>query len=227
MTTVLVFALAGLLITISAIAARGTDLRSDRNLSLRELIVEQGHRNTELQRELETLRAEVDELSQRDLTLGPLADQLTQAATYASTLPVAGDGMRVTLNDAPPDVKPAGVDDDALVVHQQDIQSVVNALWAGGAEAMTVQGQRVIATTGIKCVGNTVVLHGIPYAPPYVIEAIGDQASLERALDEAPAVQIFQQYVDAYGLGYEQERRGNIEMPGYAGTLGLEHARIR
>ena len=44
---------------------------------------------------------------------------------------------------------------------------MVNALWRGGAEAMTIQGQRVISTTGIKCVGNTVVLHGIPYAPPY------------------------------------------------------------
>ena len=52
-------------------------------------------------------------------------------------------------------------------MHQQDIQAVVNALWAGGAEAMTIQGQRVISTTGIKCVGNTVVLHGVPYSPPY------------------------------------------------------------
>jgi len=84
-------------------------------------------------------------------------------------------------------VKPAGVDDDDLVVHQQDIQGVVNALWSGGAEALTIQGQRVIATTGIKCVGNTVVLHGVPYAPPYVIEAIGDQAALESALEQLAA----------------------------------------
>ena len=56
---------------------------------------------------------------------------------------------------------------------------MVNALWSGGAEAMTIQGQRVIATTGIKCVGNTVVLHGVPYAPPYVISAIGDPEKLQ------------------------------------------------
>ena len=52
---------------------------------------------------------------------------------------------------------------------------MVNALWSGGAEAMTIQGQRVISTTAVKCVGNTVVLHGIPYAPPYVISAIGNR----------------------------------------------------
>ena len=59
---------------------------------------------------------------------------------------------------------------------------MVNALWSGGAEAMTIQGQRVISTTGVKCVGNTVVLHGIPYAPPYVISAIGNPDRLRAAL---------------------------------------------
>ena len=68
---------------------------------------------------------------------------------------------------------------DQLVVHQQDIQAVVNALWSGGAEAMTLQNQRVVSTTGIKCVGNTVVLHGVPYAPPYEITAIGDLDALQ------------------------------------------------
>ena len=57
---------------------------------------------------------------------------------------------------------------------------MVNALWSGGAEAMTLQKQRVISTTGIKCVGNTVVLHGVPYAPPYEITAIGDLDALQR-----------------------------------------------
>ena len=76
--------------------------------------------------------------------------------------------------DAPEDViNSSSQDIELLIVHQQDIQAVVNALWAGGAEAMTVQGQRVVSTTGIRCVGNTVVLHDVPYAPPYVISAIG------------------------------------------------------
>ncbi len=224
--TIVVCVLAGLLITISALAARGTDLRSDRNLSLRELIVQQGQRNTELQGEIDALRGEVDELSGKDLDLGDLRRRVAQAEQQASAAPVEGPGMRVMLTDAPADVKPAGVDDDALVVHQQDIQAVMNALWDGGAEAMTLQGERVISTTGVKCVGNTVVLHGVAYAPPYVVEAIGDTDRLTEALDSARAVQIYRQYVDAYGLGFQTETVPTIEMPGYTGVLGVTHARV-
>lgn len=223
-TTVLVFVVSGLLITVSAIAARGTDLRSDRNLSLRDLIISQAQRNTELQADVDRLRAEVDELSSQDFSLGQIRRETEAAELAASTSAVAGPGVRVTLADAPTDVKPAGVDDDDLVVHQQDIQAVVNALWAGGAEAMSIQGQRVVSTTGIKCVGNTVVLHGVPYAPPYVIEAIGDADAMEQALGDADAVQIYRQYVDAYGLGYTQERVDDVQLPALSGVLGIQHA---
>ena len=104
--------------------------------------------------------------------------------------------MTVDAHDAPQEALDQAAEDDErqrrqLVVHQQDIQAVVNALWAGGAEAMTIQGQRVMATTGIKCVGNTVVLHGVPYSPPYRIAAVGDPADLLAALAASD-------YIDAY-----------------------------
>ena len=118
-----------------------------------------------------------------------------------------------------------GIEPDLLVVHQQDIQAVVNALWSGGAEAMTIQGQRVISTTAVKCVGNTVVLHGIPYAPPYVISAIGDQARLRAALAESEPIQIYQQYVEAYGLVFREESEPKAEFPAHEGSLDLVHAR--
>ena len=125
------------------------------------------------------------------------------------------------LSDAPLSVKPAGVADELLIVHQQDIQAVVNALWTGGAEAMTIQSQRVTSRTGVKCVGNSVVLHGVPYAPPYEIVAIGDQARLEQALADSAAVTIYRQYVDAYGLGFSQ-RRGTPRLPVHRVVLVLE-----
>lgn len=223
--TVLVCVLAGLMITVSAIAARGTDLRSDRTADMRDLIVTQGQRNEELRGEVTRLTGEVGELTQERPGSELLNRKLANTELEASLPAVDGPGVRVSLSDAPNDVKPAGVDDDALVVHQQDIQAVTNALWAGGAEAMTIQGQRVIATTGVKCVGNTVVLHGVPYAPPYVIEAIGDADAMMRALDDARAVQIYRQYVDAYGLGYSADRVGTLELPAYAGSTTLRFAR--
>ena len=92
------------------------------------------------------------------------------------------------------------------MVHQQDVQAVVNALWAGGAEAMTLMGQRVVSTSAVRCVGNTVVLHGRVYSPPFVVTAVGDPDALRGALDGDPGVQYFQTFVDRFGLGYAVER---------------------
>ena len=225
--TVLVFVLAGLMITVSAVAARGTDLRRDRSADLRDLIVSQGDRNAELQTRLSLLNDEVSALSAARPGSDDLAAALATAEEQAGLSAVVGPGLRVTLTDAPAEVKPAGVSDDALVVHQQDIQAVVNALWTGGAEAMTIQGQRVIATTGIKCVGNTVVLHGVPYAPPYVIETIGDVDDLRAGLDASEAVRIYRQYVDAYGLGYDVSSRDQIDMPAFQGSVSLPYSSER
>ncbi len=222
--TVAVCVLAGVMMTVAALAARGTDLRSDRTADMRDLIVTQSSRNEELRGDVAALTDEVRALAGRQPGGGELTERLAVAEEAAGLTDLVGPGLRVTLTDAPTDVKPAGVSDDALVVHQQDIQAVVNALWAGGAEAMTIQGQRVISTTGIKCVGNTVVLHGVPYAPPYVIEAIGDADSLLAAINDSPSIQIYKQYVDAYGLGYAVDRVAAIEAPAFSGSVGLRFA---
>jgi uncharacterized protein YlxW (UPF0749 family) len=135
----------------------------------------------------------------------------------------------VALDDAPPAARdrppppglPAPVADD-LVVHQQDIQGVVNALWAGGAEAMTIMGQRVVATTAVRCVGNTLLLHGAVYSPPFVVRAIGDPTRLRAALDDSASVGVFRQYVDAYGLVFSTRDDPRLELPAYSGSVELD-----
>lgn len=222
--TVAVCVLAGVMMTVAALAARGTDLRSDRTADMRDLIVTQSSRNEELRRDVAALTEEVGGLAGRQPGNSELTERLAVAEEAAGLTDLVGPGLRVTLTDAPADVKPAGVSDDALVVHQQDIQAVVNALWAGGAEAMTIQGQRVTSATGIKCVGNTVVLHGVPYAPPYRIEAMGDVPALQSALDSSEAVKVYKEYVTAYRLGWAVADAGQVTMPAYKGTLAITHA---
>jgi uncharacterized protein YlxW (UPF0749 family) len=90
---------------------------------------------------------------------------------------------------------------------------------------MTIQGQRVISTTGIKCIGNTVVLHGIPYSPPYVITAVGDPASMLTEINESPYIDIYLDYVESYGLGWDVLPHSEVEVPAYEGSLDLEYAR--
>ena len=84
---------------------------------------------------------------------------------------------------------------------------------------MTLQGQRVISTTGIKCVGNTVMLHGVPYSPPYRISAIGDPFRLRASLDASDYVDAYLTVVAEHSLGYAVTR-GHCEpgLPGYAVT---------
>ena len=222
--TALICAVAGLMIVVSSINARGTDLRPGRNTELVDLVQQQTRTNAELQDRLAEERRGVDELTAAERPPGqddPAARDLPQQAGLTA---LRGPAVSVVLTDAPPEVAPPGVEGDLLVVHQQDIQSVVNAMWAGGAEAMTIQGQRVISTTGIKCVGNTVVLHGIPYAPPYVITAIGDQGQIDAALEGSTYLEVYRQYVRAYGLGYQQRRLSNAEVPAYRGSTKLRWA---
>ena len=140
-----------------------------------------------------------------------------------------GPGVTITLDDAPKEkLAEAGDDLNAvseLLVHQQDIQAVANALWAGGAEAMTIQGQRVVSTTGIKCVGNVVILHGVPYSPPYRISAIGPTDQMLSSVTTSPSLQLYLDVVQSSQLGWDVAVDDSMDMPGYIGSTDLEYAR--
>jgi uncharacterized protein YlxW (UPF0749 family) len=143
-------------------------------------------------------------------------------------VPVRGPALRVTLDDAKLEggEVPAGQDPDNYVIHQQDVQAVVNALWAGGAEAMMLQDQRVVSTSAVRCVGNTLILQGRVYSPPYVITAIGDVPRMHHVLDTDPQVDILRQWSVAVGLGYDVAEPGEQTFPAYAGSITPEFAEV-
>jgi uncharacterized protein YlxW (UPF0749 family) len=220
---------AGLLFATSATNARGTDLRPSRNTTLAGLVEEQSRRSASLTRQHAALTQDIERLQAQQGSIAPaLADQLKTLSSQVGTTPVTGPGLTVTLNDAPSQVVKDNPDIDAdwLVIHQQDIQAVVNALWAGGADAISIQNHRVISTTGIKCVGNSVVLHGVPYLPPYRITAIGDRNRLQKALDASKYIDNLQDYVLRFQLGYEVKPQASVAMPAYEGTLDLQSATV-
>lgn len=141
---------------------------------------------------------------------------------------VAGPGIVVELWDATPpaDLPGSGLHPDDLVVHQQDLEAVLNAMWAGGAEALMIQDQRIISTSSVRCVGNVLLLHGRHYSPPYRVSAIGDPQTLRAAVESAPGVQVYRQYVEAYGLGWSLAHEDDIEMPAYTGPMRVDHAQV-
>jgi uncharacterized protein YlxW (UPF0749 family) len=110
------------------------------------------------------------------------------------------------------------------VVHQQDVQSVVNAMWAGGAEAMMIMDQRVLTTSAVRCIGNTLLLQGRTYSPPFVVTAIGDQDEFVRQLAASPQVGVFQDAVAAFGLTFSVRGQESVELPAHSGVPTMEYA---
>ncbi len=226
-----VFVLAGLLATTSAQTARGTDLRSDGRTETADLIREQQYRAQRQEADVARLRAQVQQLTAQAAPVGSrlksLDDRSAAIGLVAGIRPVSGRAVQVVLDDAHPpgDKLPDGFSPDDLVVHQQDLQAVVNALWSAGAEAMMLMDQRVISTSAVRCVGNVLILQNRVYSPPYRVTAIGDPAAMQRALEDSPALQIYRQYVDAVGLGYSVKDLGRRTFPGYEGSLLMQRAR--
>lgn len=226
----LVLAAAGLLFTTSAATSRGTQLRSER-ADLASLIAAEDVRVRARGQQVAALDEEVAALAQANIrnrrSIESLEERSASVVTAAGLSAVVGPGLSVTLDDAPRDAAvPAGVGPDDLVVHQQDVQAVVNALWAGGAEAMMLMDQRVISTSAVRCVGNTLILQGRVYSPPYRIQAIGDVDRLRSALDASPQIAYYLQYVASLRLGWSVESQRRLRMPAYAGSLALAHARV-
>jgi uncharacterized protein YlxW (UPF0749 family) len=224
-------ALAGLLFTTTANTAAGTRLRDDRRPELTRVIAErkaqvaeQTSVVNELQREIDRITAAEAGSDDRIAAQQRRADDVREAAGMTA---LHGPGIRVELDDAPRRANgalPAGARPDDLVVHQQDVQSVVNALWAGGAEAMVIMNRRVISTSAVRCVGNTLLLHGEVFSPPFEIRAIGDTARMRSTLDADPGVRAFRDSADAYDLGFVVEDQSDIVAPAYPGPASLDHA---
>ena len=223
--TAVVALLAGLLFATNAQVFAGDADRHPQDLE--GLARAETSRLETLERENARLRGEIQSYVRR-AAVDPEASAAGElAAQAAGQGALEGPGLSVELWDAPQqtDGLAASLPPDTLVVHQQDIEAVMNALWAGGAEAMTVQGHRVVSTTGVRCVGNVLNIAGRTYSPPYQIQAIGDPADLRRALLASPDVQTYLDYVDAIRLGWSV-RATTVQAPAYAGPLTLTHARV-
>ncbi|CAM3320819.1 Uncharacterized protein YlxW (UPF0749 family) [Stackebrandtia soli] len=224
-------AAAGVLFTVTATAADGTTLRTDEDVRLRELIPQRDDEVVRLEDRAARLRDEVDALAEAAAGDDEVAAELDRAQLYmyaAGLVPVRGPGVVVSLDDAPRqgDQLPAGATVDDVVVHQQDVQAVVNALWAGGAEAMTIMGVRVVSTTAVRCVGNTLLLHGRVYSPPFVIAAIGNNEAMSNALDASRGVRAFRSAAEAFGLGYSMTGDSDISMPAFDGQVEMNDAKV-
>lgn len=221
----MVFALIGVMLVTAATTSQGTDLRAQRNVALRDLVREASATVRALDAQVTEAQARVDALAAGAAGPTPASAQ----ARRAGLEPMSGRGVRVLLDDAPPrdpdDPLWATLSADDVIVHQADVQAVINALWRGGARGIQVMDQRLVATSAVQCVGNTLLLQGQVYSPPYVITAVGPPRALRAALAADPQVAAYRSWAEVVGLGYEEERVDAVELPAYTGPVSAAYAR--
>lgn len=218
------FAIVGLLFAVSALTASGTDLRSDTG-ALKDLVAQRAAAVDERQQQASTLQKQVRTVMREQRGSATVRAQraIDRLSAPSGLLPLTGQGVSVSLDDADPKGNEEASPDD-LVVHQQDLQAVVNAMWRGGALGVQVMDQRLINTSAVRCVGNTLILQGRVYSPPFTVTAVGDPSSIERALADDDYLRGYQAAVEFFGLGYEQNRVDTVTLPAYEGSLDFRFA---
>jgi uncharacterized protein YlxW (UPF0749 family) len=225
----LVCLLAGLLLAATHGVSGGAEIRRSDAPRLVDLVREAQSSVSRLSAQREALSNKIDSTHGRssNTALAAMLKRAAELAGEADMDPVHGPGLVVTLNDAQRDANgrfPRDASPDDLVVHQQDIEAVLNAMWSAGAEAIQMQDQRIIATSVPRCVGNTLLLNGRTYSPPYTITAIGNPAAMQAALAAAPLVTLYKQYVVRFGLGYHEEVKPDVQIVGHSAPVRMHFA---
>lgn len=190
-------------------------------------------RADELQNQLSSEKTKNDELSKEIAALQKQvgsnsisgaqdsAQQLEQAEILAGLTDVHGPGITVTMDDSK--VSPAsGQNASAFVIHDSDILSVLNELRDAGAEALSINDERILATSEVRCAGNTVSINNNRYAAPFVIRAIGDKDKLRSALQmKGGIVDVLAQW----GINVSIVPADNIIVRGYPGVPDYKYAK--
>jgi uncharacterized protein YlxW (UPF0749 family) len=223
------FALAGLVLASAAAHAReaAPSVAVERT-ALVERIRAQTERADALQGRLDRLRMDVDRArsSALDLTTAGSAAraQLDQLALVSGVVPVRGPGIKVVVDDASSGGRASsgsGGDGSGRVL-DRDLQRLMNGLWAAGAEAVSVNGQRLTELTAIRSAGDAILVAYRPLSPPYEVSAVGDPKQLQIDFVDGPGGRWFRVLQDNYGIGFNVTRAEDLQLPAAAGvTLRL------
>ncbi len=191
---------------------------------------------TEITVQMENLRRERDYLAEEVLSLrekleeaassqegnavNALREELAKANMAAGLVAVRGKGIIVTLNDSPHVLQP-GEDPNLYLIHDEDLLKVVNELWAAGAEAISINGHRLITNSEIDCAGTTILVNVNKIAPPFVIHAIGDPQVLESSLRiKGGWIETLQMW----GIQVQIQPSDSVEVPAYKGSIKFQYA---
>lgn len=216
---------------ISAGQWNGSALRRELRTDAQQVLAQQAAdleiEQQALRTQIETLEAQVREAQTAaegsQAALAGLNEQVRQAELAAGLTPVVGPGIVAEIADSKRPV-PAGEDPARYLVLVDDLRDLVAALWAAGAEAISINGERLTARTSVSGAGASILINVTPYSPPYRIEAIGAPGLLERYLAD-PTFAVVNQRIEAYGLEFATVAEDEVHLPAYVGLTGFTHGR--
>lgn len=171
------------------------------------------------------LRSYQEATAQRSSSLDELNRELEGQQAIAGLTPLTGPGVRVTVDDSPRTPQP-NEDINHYLVHDYQLRDVLNLLWRGGAEAVSINGERVVITTSIYCVGSTVVVNNARLSPPYRFHAIGDADSLGALATNPGSLSELKSEALLYGVVFQVEKSPALAVPAYSGAYGPRYARL-
>ncbi|MBE1610707.1 DUF881 domain-containing protein [Actinopolymorpha pittospori] len=226
--TVLVLLVLGLLLTMAALQTRHSAPAVAKEKA--ELVVRirnEAERNDTTRAQANSLQEEVTRL-QNDLLASTVSGQdlrerLDALDVLAGTGRVEGPGLRLLIDDAPTDDVAGAQSGDGRIL-DIDLQQVVNGLWAAGAEAITVNGQRLTALTAIRGADKSITVDYRPLARPYVVEAIGNPDSLEARFTESPGGEWLFNLKAVHHIRLETKAVDKLTLPADSGS-NLRYAR--
>ena len=166
------------------------------------------------------LEAKIEEASNKNTNLEDAKNQIKTGNKIIGTSEVTGPGITITLTDSKLDASSV-LDASSLIVHNLDIYYIINELKNAGAEAISVNDQRVVPTTSIECGGNIITINGQKIGSPFTIKAIGlpeNLANLNRAGG-------YLSYMKNASIGVDLKKSNNITIPKYTGIINYKYAK--
>jgi uncharacterized protein YlxW (UPF0749 family) len=202
--------------------------RVAREQALRQSVNQLEDQNHALKARVQALQADVkageDETARRSSAAQEVKAQLDEQRAFAGLTALHGPGLIVLLHDG---TDPNSPSDQSLgwTIHYQDLQDIVNVLWASGAEAIAVNGQRIVPSTAFHYAGvNILVNNASRLSPPYTVIALGDPSALANGVGNPDQMAELKSRNRIYGLGFSWLRSTRLSVPVYDATFLLKYA---
>ncbi|RXT15010.1 DUF881 domain-containing protein [Ammoniphilus sp. CFH 90114] len=194
-----------------------TDSQWEKKQQLQEKILEEQIQVQKLEEQLQKIKQRVSEfekkMGEQEDQAREVLEELDELRMWAGLLPVTGKGLMVTLNDSKTLPESGNMND--YIVHEEQIRQVVNELFSSGAEAISINGQRLTTISAIRCVGPTVLVNEVKTVPPFEISVIGESEILLSALEMPGGV--IQSLKEFSNIEVKLEKKDKVDLPAYTG----------